>query len=144
MRRAGLGLIYWVASIHPVAWAEIPRWLPAFVIAIGITLAPTASRAQQPCIPLDVVRQHLDSTGVSYDVLNITRTEAASLLADEVTGTEPPSKWSLAVIGLEPVDAEGKQQLFMLFGRDGMICQRLNIPADGVQLILRRVYGWRV
>jgi hypothetical protein len=143
MRRVGLGLLYWVASINPVAWAEIPRWLPALVIARGVTLAPTASYAQS-CILLDIFRGVMDARGVSYDVLNVTRTEAASALADEVTGTEPPSHWTLAVIGLEPVDAEGKQQLFIAFGRDGAICQRLNIPEDGVKLILRRVYGWRV
>jgi hypothetical protein len=143
MRRVGLGLLYWAASINPVAWAEIPRWLPALVIALGVTLAPTASYAQS-CILLDIFRGVMDARGVSYDVLNVTRTEAASALADEVTGTEPPSHWTLAVIGLEPVDAEGKQQLFIAFGRDGAICQRLNIPEDGVKLILRRVYGWRV
>jgi hypothetical protein len=180
MRRVGLGLLYWVASINPVAWAEIPRWLPALAIALGVTLIPTASRADRTlgddlrtlgetlrsaephlneiqktlqelaqaarpaCIPLDVFRQILDNSGASYDILNITRTEAASLLADEVTGTEPPSKWTVAVIALDAEDAEGKRQLFMAFGRDGAICRRLNVPEDGVKTILRRVYGWRV
>jgi hypothetical protein len=110
------------------------RFFSAAIVALFLASPATA----QTCTPVDQVTALLDAQGVRYSVLDGPHTLRAAALADEATGSEP-SGWTVVLIAVGP-DGEA----FMLLGREGAICTRLNLPFEAVKDVLRRVYGWRV
>jgi hypothetical protein len=124
------------------------KLLAAFAVGF-VTVWNLPAAAQTPpapqCMPLEVVQTALNAAGVAYDVLTPPRTaRMLELLADQLQGAEP---FGLAILALGPDGA-----LFVLLGRDGAICGRINLtdpakPEQADQLakaVMKHVYGMKV